>query len=173
MQRSLLSKLAKMHLRPYGEKKEWERQSKHCTWKAAERKEGASPWRRQHLRGQHRYGCCLKACRRQSFLENLNTIVLLHKQGDNGDLRKHSIYRQLVCCLQSFDQNKWGYKKSSLRQNFVKFDSVEILTNNLLVPAEIEVAETKKKGENQSMPKKVSIKYKREYNWEESMQIRS
>lgn len=40
----------------------------------------------------------------------------------------------------------------------MKSDSVEILTNNLLVPAEIEVAVTKKKGENQSMSKKVSIK---------------
>lgn len=154
MQRSLLSKLAKMHLRPYGKKKKKNgKESKHCTWNAADRNEGASPWRRQHLRRQHGYGCCLKACRRQSFLENLKTIILLHKQGDNGDLRKHSIYRQLVCCIQSFCQNKWGYKNSSLRQNFVKSDSVEILTNNLLVPAEIEVAVTKKKGENQSIPK--------------------
>lgn len=49
-------------------------------------------------------------------------------------------------------------KKSSLRQNFVKSDLVEILTNNLLVPAEIEVAVTKKKGENQSMTKKSEYK---------------
>lgn len=82
-----------------------------------------------------------------SLLENLRTITLLHKQGNNGDLRKHSIYRQLVCFLQSFYQSKWGGKKnrSSLRQNFVKSDLVEILTNNLLVPAEIEVAVTKNK----------------------------
>lgn len=44
----------------------------------------------------------------KSLSENLRTITLLHKQGDNGDLRKHSIYRQLVCCLQSFCQSKWG-----------------------------------------------------------------
>lgn len=49
-------------------------------------------------------------------------------------------------------------KKSSLRQNFVKSDLVEILTNNLLVPAEIEVAVTKKKGENQSMTKNSEYK---------------
>lgn len=50
-------------------------------------------------------------------------------------------------------------KMSSLRQNFVRSGLVEILTSNLLVPAEIEVAVTKKKGENQSMTKKVSTKY--------------
>lgn len=43
-----------------------------------------------------------------SLSENLRTITLLHKQGDNEGLRKHSIYRQLVCCLQSFYQSKWG-----------------------------------------------------------------
>lgn len=57
-------------------------------------------------------------------------------------------------------------KTSSLRQNFVRSGLVEILTSNLLVPAEIEVAVTKKKGENQSMTKK-SLQNIKEYNWEE------
>lgn len=43
----------------------------------------------------------------------------------------------------------------------MKSDLVEILTNNLLVPVEIEVAVTKKKGENRSMTKKSEYKIKR------------
>lgn len=65
-------------------------------------------------------------------------------------------------------EGKRKKKTSSLRQNFVRSGLVEILTSNLLVPAEIEVAVTKKKGENQSMTKK-SVQSIKEYNWEEYM----